>query len=269
MATTEQKVYRNNWVEKDPNYGIEFIESPRRVRVTFAGETIVDTTHAMLMREPKHTPVYYFPRDDVRMDLMTPTDNHTHCPWKGHCSYYSIGVGDKVAENAMWSYEDPYPEIGHIKDYVAFYWDRVDHWFEEDEEIFVHPRDPYKRVDVCLSHREVRVMLAGEEVARTTDARFLFETNHQVRYYIPAEDVRMDLLEPSPTRTSCPYKGDAIYYSARIGNELLEDVAWCYPEPIAECPKIKGLVCFFNERVDNILVEGQPAPKVETKWSRK
>jgi uncharacterized protein (DUF427 family) len=93
MATTEQKVYRNNWVEKDPNYGIEFIESPRRVRVTFAGETIADTTHARLMREPKHTPVYYFPRQDVRMDLARPTDNHTHCPWKGHCSYYSITAG--------------------------------------------------------------------------------------------------------------------------------------------------------------------------------
>ncbi|MDH3240336.1 MAG: DUF427 domain-containing protein [Alphaproteobacteria bacterium] len=269
MATTEQKVYRNNWVEKDPNYGIEFLESPRRVRVMFAGEAIADTTRARLMREPKHVPVYYFPREDVRMDLATPSDNHSHCPWKGHCSYYSITVGGKTAENAMWSYEDPYPEIGAIKDYVAFYWDRVDQWLEEDEEIFVHARDPYKRVDTCLSHREVRVMLAGEEVARSTDARFLFETNHQVRYYLPESDVRMDLMERSATRTSCPYKGDAVYFSARINGELLEDVAWSYPDPIPECPKIKGLICFFNERVDDILVDGRSVPKVETKWSRK
>jgi uncharacterized protein (DUF427 family) len=269
MATTEKKVYRNNWVEKDPNYGIEFIESPRRVRVMFAGETIVDTTNARLMREPKHTPVYYFPREDVRMDLAAPTDNHTHCPWKGHASYYSITTGGKTSENAMWSYEDPYPEIGVIKDYVAFYWDRVDHWLEEDEEIFVHARDPFKRVDVCQSHREVRVMLAGEEVARSTDARFLFETNHQVRYYIPESDARMDLMEPSDTRSSCPYKGDAVYFSARINGELLDDIAWSYPDPIPECPKIKGLICFFNERVDDILVDGEPVPKVESKWSRK
>ncbi len=267
MATTEKKIYRNHW-DKNPDYGIEFIDSPRRVRVEFAGETIADSTKPMLMREPRHTPVYYFPRADVRMDLLTPTDNHSHCPWKGHCSYYSIEAGGKVSENAVWSYEDPYPQIAVIKDTVSFYWNRVDHWFEEDEEIFVHPRDPYKRLDVCLSHREVRVVLGGEEVARTTNAHFAFETNHQVRYYIPEGDVRMDLMEGSATTSSCPYKGDAVYFSARIGGELFEDVAWSYPEPIAECPKIKGLICFFDERVDDIEVAGVPVPKVETKWSR-
>ena len=267
MATATKNIYKNNWL-KNPDYGIEFIESPRRVRVTFAGETIADTTHAMVMREPKHTPVYYFPRQAAAMDLFTPTDNHSHCPWKGNCSYFSIAAGGKTSENGFWSYEDPYPEISVIKDYVSFYWDRVDHWFEEDEEIFVHPRDPFKRVDVCLSHREVRVMLGGEEVARSTNTRFAFETNHQVRYYFPEEDIRMDLLEASNTRTSCPYKGDAVYFSARIGGEVMEDVAWSYPEPIAECPKIKGLICFFNERVDDILVDGTAVPKVATKWSR-
>jgi uncharacterized protein (DUF427 family) len=268
MATTEKKVYRNNW-QKNPDYELEFIESPRRVRVAFAGETIADSTHAMLMREPGHTPVYYFPRQDVRMDHFTPSDNHSHCSWKGHCSYFSIDVGGKVSENAVWTYEDPYPQFAEIKDYVSFYWKRVDHWYEEDEEIFVHPRDPYKRLDVCLSHREVRVVLGGEEVARTTNARFAFESNHQVRYYIPEEDVRMDLMERSDTRSSCPYKGDAVYFSARVGGALHDDVAWSYPEPIAECPKVKGLICFFDERVDEITVDGDPVPKVETKWSRK
>ena len=267
MATATKKITKNHWL-KNPDYGIEFIASPRRVRVMFAGESIADTTHAMVMREPKHTPVYYFPREDVAMDLLTPTDNHSHCPWKGNCSYFSINAGGRESENAVWSYEDPYPEISVIKDYVSFYWNRVDHWLEEDEEIFVHPRDPFKRVDLCLSHREVRVMLAGREVARTTNARFLFETNHQVRYYIPESDVRMDLMEASETATSCPYKGDAVYYSARISGELLEDIAWSYPNPIAECPQIKGLICFFDERVGDILIEGTAVPKVETKWSR-
>ena len=267
MATTEKKVTRNHW-ENNPDYGLEFIESPRRVRVEFAGETIADSNHAMLMREPRHTPVYYFPRADVRMDLLTATDHHSHCGWKGHCSYFSIDAGGKVSENAVWSYEDPYPQFSVIKDTVSFYWDRVDHWFEEDEEIFVHPRDPFKRLDVCLSHREVRVVLGGEEVARTTNAQFAFETNHQVRYYIPEGDVRMDLLEASTTRSSCPYKGGAVYFSARVGGEVFEDVAWSYPDPIAESPKIKGLICFFDERVDDIEVDGVPVPKVETKWSR-
>jgi uncharacterized protein (DUF427 family) len=262
-----KKEYRNKWPE-NPECRIEFVPSPRRVRVKFAGETIADTVDARLMRENRHIPVYYFPRKDVRMELLEATDHHSHCGYKGHCSYWSLRVGDAVSENAVWSYEDPYPEVAEIKDYMAFYWDRVDHWFEEDEEIFVHARDPFKRVDTILSHRPVEVIIGGEEVASTTNARFLFETNHQVRYYIPAEDIRMDLLVPSSTRSSCPYKGNAEYLSARIGGKEIEDVAWRYPNPIAECPKIKGLIAFFDERVDEILVDGKPVSKVKTKWSR-
>lgn len=261
------KVYRNKWLE-NPDFGMEFVPSPRRVRVIFGGETIADSTRVMLLREPNHIPVYYFPKADVRMDLMTRTDHHSHCPWKGHCSYYTLTAGDKTAENAVWSYEDPYPQVAYFKDYLAFYWDRMDKWLEEDEEVFKHARDPFKRVDTCLSHREVRVMLAGQELARTTNARFLFETGHQTRYYIPAEDVRMNLLVPSETRSTCPYKGDAIYFSARIDDKVFEDVAWSYPEPIAECPKIKGLICFFNERVDEVFVDGTLVPAVKTKWAR-
>ena len=152
---------------------------------------------------------------------------------------------------------------------MAFYWGKMDAWLEEDEEIFGHATDPYHRVDVRTSSRPVRVLLAGEAIAETNRARFLFETNHPTRYYIPKEDVRMDLLEPSENQSVCPYKGDAVYWSARLGGELHEDVVWSYPDPRAECPQIKGLVCFFNERVDDIFVDGEPVPKVETSWSRK
>ncbi|MFT5539221.1 MAG: hypothetical protein ACI82H_000738 [Alphaproteobacteria bacterium] len=268
MTGAAAKVFHNNWIENNPHHPMELVPSPRRVRVLFGGEVIADSTNMGLLREPKHVPVYYFPKEDVRMDLLTPTDHHSHCLWKGHGSYYTITAGGKIAENAAWTYADPYPQVPYFKDYIAFYWDRMDSWLEEDEEIFVHARDPFKRVDTCLSHREVRVMLAGEEIARTTEARFLFESNHQTRYYIPSDDIRMDMLEASPTRTSCPYKGDAIYYHARIDGKLIEDIAWSYPDPIAECPRIKGLICFFDERVDEILVEGKPVEKIETKWSR-
>lgn len=253
---------------KRPDYRVDFIPSPRRVRVTFGGETIADSTRVMMARETGHTPVYYFPPDDVRMDLMTPTDHHTHCPYKGDASYWTIRAGGKAAENAMWAYPDPYDESEAMKDYCGFYWKRVDHWYEEDEEIFVHPRDPYKRIDVVESHRPVRVVLAGTTVAETTNAYFLFETGLPVRYYIPEVDVRMDLLEPSETHTSCPYKGTASYYSARIGDRVFDDVVWVYPDPIPECPKIKGLLCFYNEVVDDIFVDGAAIPKVRTRWSR-
>ena len=258
---------RESGFKTNPDYRILFERSPRRVRVEFNGATIADSTEAHLLFETRHRPVYYFPRAAVRMDLLEPTDHHSFCPYKGRASYWTVKVGNRTSENAVWGYPDPYDEVARIKDFVAFYWDRVDHWYEEDEEIFVHPRDPYKRVDVLNSSRHVQVILGGETVADSHRARFLFETRLPTRYYIPPEDVRMDLLVPSDKRTACPYKGRARYWSARIGDRVFEDIVWSYPEPIPECPKIKGYLCFFNERVDAILVDGVATPRPLTPWS--
>ncbi|MDJ0949152.1 MAG: DUF427 domain-containing protein [Alphaproteobacteria bacterium] len=250
-----------------PGHRVIVEPSPRRVRVAFAGETVADSTDMLLLHETGHLPVYYFPRTDVRTDLLAPSEHRTHCPYKGDASYWTVRVGDKSAENAAWSYETPIEQVAAIKGHVAFYWDPMDHWYEEDEEVFVHARDPYSRVDVVNSSRPVRVVLGGETVAETTQARFLFETGLPTRYYIPPDDVRMDLLTPSDSHTQCPYKGTASYYSARIGGRSYDDIVWTYPEPIPECPRIKGYLCFYNERVDDILVDGQPVPKMRTKWS--
>src|SRR3954453_5904897 len=133
---------RGSGVKDNPDYRILFEPSPRRVRVAFNGATIADSTRAHLLFETRHLPVYYFPREDVRMELLAPTAHHTFCPYKGKASYWTIRVGDQASENAVWGYLDPYDEVAAIRDFVAFYWDRVDHWYEEDEEIFVHPRDP-------------------------------------------------------------------------------------------------------------------------------
>jgi uncharacterized protein (DUF427 family) len=244
----------------NPDYRIEFLPCPKRVRVVFNGTTIADSCRAMLMRETGHTPVYYFPRADVRTDLMRPTARHSHCPYKGDASYWTLGVGDRAAENAVWSYQAPFEEVAEIKDYLGFYWDRMDHWYEEDEEVFVHPRDPHVRVDVRLSHRPVRVVLGGETIAESRRARFLFETGLPTRYYIPQADVRIDLLEPSATRSACPYKGTAVYWSARLGEARVEDVAWSYPEPLPECAEIAGHLAFYPERVEAIVVDGGGAP---------
>lgn len=242
-----------------PDYRIEFIPSPRRVRVVFGGETLADSTAVMVLRETRHTPVYYFPREDVRMELLRPTAHATHCPFKGDASYWSIAAGGREAENAVWSYAEPYVEVEAIRGYLAFIWKDMDGWYEEDEEIFVHPRDPKKRVDVVESGRRVRVVLGGETVAESTRARFLFETGLRTRYYLPPEDVRTDLLEPSAATTACPYKGRASYHSLRLGEALHEDLVWFYPEPLPECGKIKGYLCFYEERVDAIKVErGRP-----------
>lgn len=238
----------------------------RRIRSFFGGMAIADSTRVLLLFEEKHLPVYYFPREDVRTELLEPTDRRTHSPTKGDASYWTVKVGDRTAENAAWSYLDPVPEAADIKEYVAFYWNKLDAWFEEDDEVFLHPRDPYHRVDVLNSSRHVRVEVGGQTVAETTRPRLLFETGLPTRYYIPKLDVRTDLLQPTETRTRCPYKGEASYWNVTAGDEVFKDLVWSYPEPIPECPKIENLLCFFNEGAD-IYVDGELQPKPKTPWS--
>ena len=206
MAAAPQT--RESGFKTNPDYKIAFEQSPRRVRVKLNGETVADSTNAHLLFETRHLPVYYFPRSDVRMDLMTPTDHHTFCPYKGTASYWTIKAGDRAAENAVWGYPDPFAEVAEIGDFVAFYWDRVDSWHEEDEEIFVHPRDPYKRIDAIQSSRPVQIVLGGEIVADTRRARFLFETRLPTRYYIPSDDVPHGSADPERQGHRLPLQGE-------------------------------------------------------------
>jgi uncharacterized protein (DUF427 family) len=142
----------------------------------------------------------------------------------------------------------------------------MDAWYEEDEQVFEHPRDPYHRVDVLQSSRQVRVEIGGQVVAESRHPRLLFETNLPTRYYLPVEDVRMDLLEATQTSTVCPYKGTASYWRLR-GDPPARDVAWSYLDPIPEIPKIRGLIAFFNERVDALYVDDELQDKPKTPWS--
>jgi uncharacterized protein (DUF427 family) len=245
---------------------IWFEDSPRRMRALFGGETVVDSRHPKLLHEHGCLPVYYFPEDEVRMDLLELTDHSTHCPWKGEASYWSVRVGDRVAENAVWSYPDPTEEAPPLAGYLAFYWDRMDQWLEEDEEAVVHARDPYHRVDILRSSRHVKVSVNGEVVAETRRPLALFETGLPPRWYIPRDDVRTELLEDSDKRTGCAYKGFASYWSVRAGDELEEDLVWCYPDPTRDAERIKGYLAFFNERVD-IEVDGEAQERPQTQWS--
>ena len=243
-----------------------FEDSPRRVRVVFGGETVADSRRVKLMHETRLLPVYYFPEEDVRMDLLEATDHTTRCPFKGEASYWSVRVGEKVAENAVWSYPEPIEFAPPIAGYLAFYWQRMDHWYEEDEEVFVHPRDPYHRVDVLESSRHVKVSVNGEVVAETERPVILFETGLPPRYYIPPEDVREDVLVPSDEHTECPYKGIASYHSVEASGETVENLVWYYPEPIAASEKIRGNLSFYNEKVD-LEVDGEPQERPHTQWS--
>ncbi len=107
--------------------------SPRRVRAIFNGETVADSRRVMLLIEPRHLPVFYFPLEDVHRDLLEPSDHRTSSPLKGEAVYWSLHAGDRMAEDAAWSYPQPPAEGPAVAGYIAFYWNKLDAWYEEDE----------------------------------------------------------------------------------------------------------------------------------------
>jgi uncharacterized protein (DUF427 family) len=254
-----------NFEPPPPGRAVYMEPCPKRVRVLLGGETIADSRRVLMLSESGLQPTYYFPPEDVRADVLEPSDRHTRCPKKGEASYHTIRVGDTVVENGAWYYPNPLESAEPIKDLIAFYWDRMDHWYEEDEEVFVHPRDPYHRVDVIATSRRLRFSLEGEVLAETDRAMALFESNLPTRWYVPREDVSAE-LEPTDTVTRCPYKGIASYYAVRrTGGELVKDLIWYYDDPLPAVGQIAGRLCFFNERVD-VEVDGEPEERPETAW---
>jgi uncharacterized protein (DUF427 family) len=243
-------------------------DSQRRVRVIFAGQTIADSKRVMRLQEYGRVPVYYFPLSDVRQEVLEASDHHTHSPLKGEASYWTIHMGDRVAENAAWSYLSPPPDGPHVKGYVALYWHLMDAWYEEDEQVYAHARDPYVRVDILPSSRHVRVVLGGQTIAESHHPRLLLETGLPVRYYLPEQDVQMEWLQASETTTRCPYKGRASYWSARVEESVFRDIVWSYRDPLPACSPIAGLLCFLNERVDAIYVDDELLPNPIIPWSQ-
>jgi uncharacterized protein (DUF427 family) len=197
-----------------PEHLLYFEDSPRRVRIVFAGQIVADSGRV-----------------------------------KVEAAYWSLAVAGRRAQDAVWAYEQPVETASWLAGYCSFVWDAVDAWYEEDEQIFGHPKDPYHRIDILASSRHVRISYGGVLLAESRRPMLLFETGLPVRYYLPAEDVRTDLLEASDSHTRCPYKGVASYYSLRTEDGLAADLAWYYPDPTPEAGRIGGLVCFYNERV--------------------
>jgi uncharacterized protein (DUF427 family) len=207
----------------------------KRIRAYLGGAVVADTTRPILVWEVPYYPTYYIPAEDVHTDRLEP---------------------DAYEESRL-------PEL---PDAIRLEWDAMDAWFEEDEQVFTHPRDPYTRVDILPSSRHVRVEVDGVTVAESTKPTLLFETGLPVRYYLPKPHVRMDLLTATETVSHCPYKGQAQYWSVRTGDEVHADLAWSYRTPLPESQKIAGLVCFYNEKVD-IYVDGVLQERPSTKFS--
>ena len=236
-------------------------QASKRVRVILGGEVVADSTAPLLVWEVPYYPTYYFPEADVRTDLLVETGETKRSPSRGEATQYAVKAGN--SEGAAYAFHDS--KVPEIDGYYAFVWRTMDHWFEETEEVYVHPRDPYTRIDVLPSDRHVRVEVDGVAVADSSNANFLFETGLPTRYYIPKTDVRMDLLTPTDTATACPYKGTARYWSVNAGVEVHKDIAWGYDAPLAESQRIAGLISFYNEKVD-IYIDDELQERAKTKF---
>lgn len=218
----------------------------KRIRAVLQGDLVLDSTDVLLVWEHPHYPQYYVPRDHVVAELVS---NGTFDDAPGNFGVAEchdvVTAHGRRAERAAWGYPD-HPEVSA---FVRFAWDPMD-WFEEDELVFVHPRSPYTRVDALRSSQEVLVQVDGVAVAHSVRPTVLFETGLPPRWYLPPTDVRLDLLRTSDTRTHCPYKGEARYYSVAVGEALHEDLVWYYTAPFRESAPIAGLLAFYDERVD-------------------
>jgi uncharacterized protein (DUF427 family) len=251
----------------EPGYVVFTQPCPKWLRVEVGDTVVADSRKALILWETEHQLLYYFPLADIRMDLMRPSATRTRSPFTGEARYHTLVLGDRVIEDVMWQHHDLPPACPPIAGYAAFYWNKVDRWYEEEEEVFVHPRDPYRRVDCLPSRRLVQVYVGGTLVAESRRAVLVFETGLPTRYYLPAEDVAPGILAPSGLETRCPYKGRARYHHVTVGGRRYEDLVWFYPEPLPCVAAIKDRLAFYDEFVDRIVVDGEEQPRPATAYS--
>ena len=247
----------------DARGAVRVEQGAKRVRVYLAGRLVADTRRPFLVWEVPYYPAYYLPLADVVAELE-PIGKTAHSPSRGEAQIFDVRVEGATAESAAMRYPDS--PLEQLRDLVRFDWNAMDEWLEEDEPVYVHPRDPYKRVDILASSRHVRVAVDGVTVADSVRPRILFETGLPPRYYLPLSDIRAELLIPSDTQTHCPYKGTAGYWSVDTGHGMHRDLVWIYRTPLPESQKIAGLACFYNEKVD-IYLDGELQERPRTHFS--
>lgn len=234
---------------------------PRRLRGYLGGVCVFDTVSAVYVWDSPAYPAYYVPLTDLDPALLS-DDDHPRRLRRGPTRTFSLGQGENVRPGAVCAYtEDADIAVAGL---VRIEWAALDAWFEEDEQVWVHPRNPYTRVDALRSSRHVRVELGGQLLAESSAPVLVFETGLPTRYYLERTSLDFSLLTPSDTVTECPYKGrTTAYWSAGVGGVRVPDVAWSYDFPTRALSPIANLVAFYNERTQ-ITVDGRPASSAST-----
>jgi uncharacterized protein (DUF427 family) len=235
----------------------------KRVRAYLGGELVADTTQPLLVWEIPYYPTYYIPAADVRAGLVATGDTE-RSPSRGTAEIFDVISGTATAPGAAHRYA--HSPIEELRDAVRLDWNAMDEWLEEDEPVYVHPRNPYTRVDILASSRQIRVELDGQILAESRSPHILFETGLPPRYYLPLSDVEMRFLRPSDLQTHCPYKGTASYWSVEIGGTTYDNLVWIYRTPLPESQKVAGYACFYNEKVD-LYVDGVLQSRPRSKFA--
>lgn len=250
----------------------------KRIRAAIAGQPVVDSRRALLVWEPRRiTPSYAVPLADVGGELspaeagVPPRAASAGPPMLHPGIPFGIRDTDGQALDITAAGESRAgaafrPADLDLHDHVILDFHGFDAWYEEDEPVFSHPRDPFHRVDIRRSSRRVRVELDGVILAESDRPALLFETNLPMRFYLPSEDARAP-MRASAKRTYCPYKGEASYWSFDVNGRAREDLAWTYETPLPDCGAVTGLVAFFDELVD-VVVDGESRARPQTEWSR-
>ena len=237
---------------------------PRRIRAVLDGHIVVDTTSALYVWEWSHYPQYYIPVDDIDQRFLV-DEHHDQRLRQGTARRHGLRVSSLDRPGTVRVFGDD--AIDGVAGTARFDWDALDAWYEEDEQVFVHPRNPYVRVDALRSHRHVRASLEGVTLADTSTPVLVFETGLPTRYYFDRTDVAFEHLVPTGTQTACPYKGvTSGYWSVRTGDGVREghqDLAWAYDFPTRQLLPIAGLVAFYNEKIE-IDIDGQRLPQPRT-----
>ncbi|WP_329454542.1 DUF427 domain-containing protein [Streptomyces sp. NBC_01497] len=231
---------------------------PRRLRGFVAGRLLFDTVGARYVWLWPGYPQFCLPREDIAEGALV--DEGTSLALSvGHAGRHTLRTSEVERPGAAWVWSDDAPE--GIVGLVSLRWESVDAWFEEDEQVFVHPRSPYTRVDALRSGRGVRVEVDGTVVADAPSSVAVFETGLPTRYYLDRVHVDWTRMVPTDTATSCPYKGTTSgYWSVRTGATTHPDLAWAYDFPTRQLTPVAGLVAFYNEHVD-LFLDGRPLPR--------
>jgi uncharacterized protein (DUF427 family) len=231
---------------------------PRRLRGFLAGRCVFDTLRAQYVWLKPSYPQFSIPREDIAEGVLIDEGGSVSLA-AGTARRHTLRSGEVTRRGAAWVWDGTAPAA--IATHVSFRWEALDAWFEEDEEVFVHPRSPYTRVDALHSSRTVRVEVDGVLLADAPYSVMVFETGLPTRYYLPRVHVDWTRMTPSDTVTSCPYKGTTSnYWSAATDRATYTDLAWAYDFPTRQLSPVATMVAFYNEHVD-LYADGRPLPR--------